>query len=77
MIESFKHKGLRQLFENDNPRGINAEHLRKIKQILAVLDAAEAIEALQLPTFRLHPLKGSQGILGNHRARELESYISI
>jgi hypothetical protein len=34
MIESFKHKGLRQLFENDNPRGINAEHLRKIKQIL-------------------------------------------
>lgn len=58
MIESFKHKGLRQLFEDDNPRGINAEHVRKIKQILAVLDAAEAIEALQLPTFRLHPLKG-------------------
>jgi proteic killer suppression protein len=25
---------------------------------LAVLDAAEAIEALRLPTFRLHPLKG-------------------
>jgi proteic killer suppression protein len=58
MIESFKHKGLRQLFEDDNPRGINAEHVRKIKQILAVLEAAEAIEALQLPTFRLHPLKG-------------------
>jgi proteic killer suppression protein len=58
MIESFKHKGLRQLFEDDNPRGINAAHVRKIKQILAVLDAAEAIEALQLPTFRLHPLKG-------------------
>jgi plasmid maintenance system killer protein len=33
MIESFKHKGLRQLFEDDNPRGINAEHVRKIKQI--------------------------------------------
>jgi proteic killer suppression protein len=52
------YKGLRQLFEDDNPRGINAEHVRKIKQILAVLEAAEAIEALQLPTFRLHPLKG-------------------
>ena len=58
MIESFKHKALRQLFEDDNTRGINSEHLRKIKQILAVLDAAETIEALQLPTFRLHPLKG-------------------
>jgi toxin HigB-1 len=58
MVESFKHKGLRQLFEEDNPRGVNYEHVRKIKQILAVLDAAETIEALQLPTFRLHPLKG-------------------
>jgi proteic killer suppression protein len=35
MIESFKHKGLRQLFEDDNARGVNAEHLRKLKQILA------------------------------------------
>ena len=78
MIESFKHKGLRQLFEDDNPRGINAEHVRKIKQILAVLDAAEAIEALQLPTFRLHPLKGDlRGVLGGRRARELEDHLSI
>ena len=58
MIESFKHKGLRQLFESDNARGLNAEHLRKIKQILAVLEAAETIEALRLPTFGLHALKG-------------------
>jgi toxin HigB-1 len=58
MIESFKHKGLRQLFEDDSARGINAEHLRKIRQILGVLHAAETIEALRLPTFGLHPLKG-------------------
>ena len=58
MIESFKHKGLRQLFEDDNARGVSAEHVRKIKQILATLQAAEAIEALRLPTFGLHPLKG-------------------
>ena len=49
---------MRQLFESDNERGIGAEHLRKIKQILAVLDAAETIDALRLPTFGLHPLKG-------------------
>jgi toxin HigB-1 len=58
MIESFKHKGLRQLFEEDNARGVNAEHLRKIRQILAVLDVAETIDALDLPTFHLHPLQG-------------------
>jgi hypothetical protein len=30
MIESFKHKGLRLLFEDDNPKGVNAEHVRKL-----------------------------------------------
>jgi proteic killer suppression protein len=59
MIESFKHKGLRQLFEDDNPRGLNAEHVRKIGQILAAPYAAQMIEALNLPTFKLHPLTGN------------------
>ena len=49
---------LRQLFEDDNAKGVNAEHVRKLKQILAALQAAEAIEGLRLPTFNLHPLKG-------------------
>ena len=35
MIESIKHKGLRQLFKEDNPRGVNPEHVRKIRQIWA------------------------------------------
>ena len=58
MIGSFAHKGLRQLFEDDNAKGVNAEHVRKIRQILAVLQAAETIEALRLPTMKLHELKG-------------------
>jgi proteic killer suppression protein len=58
MIRIFAHKGLRQLFEDDNAKGVNAEHGRKINQILAVLHAAGTIEALRLPTFRLHELKG-------------------
>jgi toxin HigB-1 len=58
MINSFRHKGLRQLFENDNPRGLNAGHVRKIRPILAVMHAAQSIAALDIPTFRLHPLKG-------------------
>ena len=58
MIGSFRHKGLRQLFENDLAKGVNPEHVRKLKQILLVLQAAQQVEALNLPTFRLHPLTG-------------------
>jgi proteic killer suppression protein len=56
MIARFRHKGLRRLFEDDVAKGVNPEHVRKLKQILFVLQAAETIEALDLPTFRLHPL---------------------
>ncbi len=59
MIETFRHKGLRQLFEDNSPKGVSADHLRKIRQILALLDAAENINDLDYPTFRLHPLKGN------------------
>ncbi len=58
MIETFRHKGLRQLFEDDNPKGVSANQVRKLKQILALLDSASKLEDLNFPTFRLHPLKG-------------------
>jgi toxin HigB-1 len=58
MIESFRRKGLQRLFEDDNSKGVNPDHVRKIKQILAVLHAAQTLEALDLPTFGLHLLKG-------------------
>jgi toxin HigB-1 len=58
MIGSFRHKGLRQLFEDDSATGVNPEHVRKLKQILLLLQAARQIEALNVPTFRLHPLTG-------------------
>jgi proteic killer suppression protein len=58
MIESFRHKGLRQLFEHDDAKGLNPQHARKIRQILALMHAAEKISDLDYATFRLHPLKG-------------------
>jgi toxin HigB-1 len=58
MIDGFKHKGLKQLFESDNPKGVNAKYVRKVKQILALLDAAQNMTDLGYVTFRLHPLKG-------------------
>jgi proteic killer suppression protein len=50
-----------QLFEGDNPRGVNPEHVRKIRQILATLNEATRIEGMNLPSFRLHPLAGNLG----------------
>ena len=64
MIDSFKHKGLRQLFEDDTAKGLNAEHVRKLRQILGVLHAAETVEALRLPTFGLHPSRASLRVFG-------------
>jgi toxin HigB-1 len=58
MIESIRHKGLRQLFEDDNAKGLNPDHVRKLKQILGLLHAAQTIDGLRLPTFGLHALKG-------------------
>jgi toxin HigB-1 len=58
MIESIRHKGLRQLFEDDNAKGVSAEHVRKLKQILATLHTAKTIDGMRVPTFGLHALKG-------------------
>lgn len=58
-IESFRHKGLRQFYEKDNPRGLNVEHVRKIKVILTVMNAAERIEDMDEATFRPHQLTGN------------------
>ena len=58
MIGTFRHKGLRQLFEDDLAKGVNPDHARKLKQVLSVMQAAQQIEALNLPTFRLHALTG-------------------
>jgi toxin HigB-1 len=58
MIKSIRHRGLRRLFEQDDPSGINPEHVGKLRDILATLHAAPAVAHMDLPAYRLHPLKG-------------------
>jgi proteic killer suppression protein len=58
MILSIRHKGLRRLYDNDDPRGVIAEHVTKLRDILARLDAATTVKDMDLPGFQLHPLKG-------------------
>jgi proteic killer suppression protein len=58
VIRSIRHKGLRRLYENGDPRGVIAEHTAKLQDILARLDAAAAPADMDLPGFWLHALKG-------------------
>jgi proteic killer suppression protein len=58
MILNFKHRGLRRLFEDDDRRGLNAEHVEKIMRVLARLQRASQPEDMNLPGYRLRQLKG-------------------
>jgi toxin HigB-1 len=58
MIATFRHKGLRRFFEHDDGSKLSANMLRRIRQILTTLEAAQTIEGVRQPLFKLHPLKG-------------------
>jgi proteic killer suppression protein len=60
VIESFRHKGLRQLYENDNRRLLAADMMDRLRVVLAALDSADTLDDLNRPSFRLHPLKGQR-----------------
>ena len=59
MIRSFRHRGLRQFYENDDPSRVAAALRSKVQRVLSGLDAAGSPQALDIPGYRLHPLKGS------------------
>jgi toxin HigB-1 len=58
MIVGFRHRGLRRFHEDDDRRRLPPDKIEKIAVILARLDAAEHLHELDVPGFRLHPLKG-------------------
>jgi toxin HigB-1 len=58
MIKGFKHRGLRRLYERDDRSGIRPDFADTIQEILTVLDDAATPQDLDLPGYRLHPLKG-------------------
>lgn len=58
MIKSFRHKGLRSLFESGKTAGVLASHAKRLRMQLAALDTAHVIDDMDIPGFRLHPLKG-------------------
>jgi len=58
VIRSFKHRGLKRLYERDNRSGIRPDLIDTVAEILARLDEADTPQAMNLPGYRLHPLKG-------------------
>jgi len=73
-IKSFRHKGLRELFEEGRSRGIRADQAKRLRRLLTALDAAATIDEMNVyPGWRLHPLTGdlkgfwSVSVTGNWR----------
>ena len=58
MIQSFRHKGLKLLFEKGDRRKVQPAHANKIERVLARLEESSEAGNMDLPGFRLHPLKG-------------------
>ena len=58
MIENFKDRGLKRLYERGDRSKIRADLVDKVERVLARLDQALVIDDMNLPGYRLHELKG-------------------
>ena len=73
MLLLLRHRGLKRLYERDDRSGVNAEHAARLERILTLLDVAQRPADIDLPGYRLHPLKGhrkgewSVSVSGNWR----------
>lgn len=74
MIKTFRHRGLKRLFERDDAGKVDPRLLDKVRRVLTRLEAAGTPEDMNLPGYVLHPLVGelrgfwSVRVSGNWRA---------
>ncbi|HEY1184834.1 MAG TPA: type II toxin-antitoxin system RelE/ParE family toxin [Bryobacteraceae bacterium] len=55
----FRHRGLRQLHEDANAKGVPPAMVDKVRNLLFAIETAENLDQLsRFPGWRLHPLKG-------------------
>ena len=57
VIGSIRHLALKRLFERDDPSKVRADQIERIKIVLALLDAADSPQGMNVPGLRLHRLK--------------------
>ncbi len=60
MIRSFRHKGLKQLFERGRSRLVSADLAPRILRQMDFLNRAVSPQDMNLPGYRLHELKGQR-----------------
>lgn len=60
MIKSIKHKGLKKFFEKGIAKGVRADHITRLENRLAVLDAATSIDDIEPHNWGLHQLSGNK-----------------
>lgn len=60
MIQSFRHKGLGRFFKAGSAAGIQPKHVKRLRMLLVALDTAQTIDDIDVPGFKLHPLKGKE-----------------
>ncbi len=58
MIRSFHHRGLQRYFERGDGSPIRPDLRGRVEAMLAQLDVASSPEAMRIPNYRLHALKG-------------------
>jgi toxin HigB-1 len=60
-IRNVKHKGLRRLIEADDPSGLQAPFVEKIRKILSFLQDMEQEDELRsVPSWKAHQLTGDR-----------------
>ena len=58
VIKSFRHSGLKELYEEGRSSRVAQGHVSKLLRILTALDRSSSPSGMDIPGFRLHPLKG-------------------
>lgn len=60
MVKTFRHRGLERMFQSGDASRVRADQVKRIADVLAHLDTALRPADVDLPGYRLHPLKGNQ-----------------
>ncbi len=60
MIQSFKSKGLRELFEKGRSKSVASDFAPKLLRQLDAINQADFPEQLNFPGYDLHELKGER-----------------
>lgn len=58
MISSIRHKGLAALHWKGHAKGVSQPLVKRVRQVLALLETADMPDDMNIPGLHLHPLKG-------------------